>query len=235
MQTPTRGIERSVLILLMSGCALWTACEDADEPDSVDDGPAQILSTSRVRRHARDDVFDYGEEIRVLFDRDPGFVDIRYAGRAGHPVAGEGTLRAFVVLDSPIVLTWAQGGSATLEYAWINGDGGTPALSSAFPDPHGPRESAAEVNMRGVILRFDVPLWQPDRLIQEYDITPVEIEDSRGVSWEPTVTFDDFAVVLAPVEGHLFADNETYQVRLNGHNAFDDHYDFTIHFEFSTE
>lgn len=123
-KTPRRwGLPRYALV-----CALLAVCGDADEPNGIEYDLATIIDVSRVTRHVPEDIFSYGEEVHVQFDRDPGEVGIAYGGRPGPDVAGVGTLRAFAIVGSPIVLTWGRDGSRTLEYPTIVDDSGPPSL-----------------------------------------------------------------------------------------------------------
>ena len=211
LQTPSVAFTVGVCLALVG--LLSCGFQGADDGMDPVLGPARIIRTDRGNGAPRD-TFSVGEEVRITFDRDPGVVDIVYAGRHRVDVAGDGVVRAFLILSSPIWLTWEEGGSLMLEYdSIIGGEISAPAAGPLFPDPNATDVGLDELRARGIVLFVDPPLSDPSRIIPRAAVTDARITVSDGTSWVPELTSEGFEVTLRPDAGAAFVGAETYRVR----------------------
>lgn len=238
--------------------ALWSAaclavclgCGDDDVPTPDPVPPARVVAIERFGHtpggglgwaedvyQTTDGVYYWGEEVHVIFDRDPGLVTLDHGtGVRGWDVAGSGTLRAFVVLTSPLTLVWGDGESYDVGVERIIGDG--PTLDDIVPFVKDSVVSAVDLNATGIVLAFDEPIGPvdgaPARLIPKW-VVEVEIENvATGVTWEPPFSVEDQDLTVLPDEGMPFAAASDYVLRGRVFDAFNGGVATPVSFRFST-
>ncbi|MBT3271167.1 hypothetical protein HN371_28765 [Candidatus Poribacteria bacterium] len=195
--------------LLALALMLWGCGGDGDAPG---DGPlAQVLRVVGLDFGPQD--YRYGTEIRVVFDRDPGDVQLDYDGdQPIADIAGRGTTRAFLLERSPTVLRWGRGGLLVLEYDPIE-----PAETNRVPPvPIDPLPGATDVDggrlaRAGVRIRLDRALVTPG-LIPVHSVEQAVITGSDGTKWEPAMTVTGQILTLVGDAAHPYRSGVTYRV-----------------------
>jgi|APSaa5957512622_1039677.scaffolds.fasta_scaffold19150_2 hypothetical protein len=227
------------MMALGAAFALVVGCgEDAADapPAEFMPRPARVFQVSDLDIGQRS--FVYGEEMQIVFDRDPGVVELDYGGAAPlAPVAGENTTRAFLLERSPTVLTWDNGGSLVLEYdPIVERNPPVPELVDAWP-PFGSRGiSDVNLNQRTPIwLKFGVQARRRGGIIPRLRVDEAEITGPDGIAWIPETSVGVDFVALLSDDAHTYERGQTYGVHVevtfaiapNSPRAYD--YEFKVH------
>ncbi len=127
----------------------------------------------------------FGEEIRVLFSKDPGTVVLDYDGATPlTPVVGTRTMRAFLLERNATVLRWDHGGATVLGYGPIDPlPRPVPALAATWP-----KFDAQHVSYDNINTRTDITLGFAalgGLMIPTLRVDKASITDPDGVTWEP--------------------------------------------------
>ena len=213
-----RRVAALAAILLGAACGLALGCgEDTVDAPPTEFGPrpARVFQVSDLDMGQRG--FVYGEEMQIVFDRDPGVVELDYGGaKPLAPVAGEGTIRAFLLERSPTLLTWDNGGSLVLEYEPIAmPNRRVPELVDAWPPLGSHGMWYVNLNERkNVWLKFDVRTRRRGGMIPRMRVDRAEITGPDGVTWTPETSVGTDTIALLRNEAHTYERAQTYVVHV---------------------
>ncbi len=141
---------------------VWVSCgDDTVTPPPDPAPPAQVVAVKPSSR-ARQGSFDWGTEVHVTFDRDPGRVRLDHGnGPRGRDLVGSGTLRAFLVLTRPISLVWGDGESYDVGVERVPADESGPVPIGVAPDIEGLVVNADDLNAVDITVSFTEPISPP--------------------------------------------------------------------------
>jgi hypothetical protein len=160
--------------------------------------------------------FQYGEEISVTFDRDPGSVELDYGDEEPiTPLRKQYQRYSFLLERSPTVLRWSHGGSLFLEYdPIIRREPRIPVLTKVWPKIDAQHVAYDNINAeREVEFTFDTKP-SPRHGIPRFQVDVARITGPDGETWEPRVRILTNGFSLARVRDTVFERAQTYRVHV---------------------
>ena len=206
-----RDVSAAVGVSLLALCLTVCGCGGDADGGEIDGPVAQVLNVSSLDFGPQG--YRYGTEIRVIFDRDPGVVELDYDGdRPIVDIVGRGTTRVFLLERSPTVLRWGKGGLLVLEYDPIKPvDANRVSPLPIDPLPGATDVDAARLARVGVRIRLDRAFVGP-ALIRVHSLEQAVITGTDGSKWEPEMKVTGQILTLLGDPAHPYRSGVTYRV-----------------------
>lgn len=169
-----------------------TAC-GGDDDDGGGDTAAKLVSSDP----ADGATVPEGSSVKLTFDKDPGTLTA-----TGGKVGGAGAARTVTADAASIVLSWDNGGSATLNFTLAPKDTTPATISSSVPANGAKDVDPAPVNTDGIVITFSENV----KVVAGLDVT----DGGTKLGW--VASAKDAVVTLKPPKGKELVNEKEYVV-----------------------